>query len=171
MCVCVCVCVCVHYIANTIGSPLSNERFDYFSNFHEYKSESQVLIPAEHLWCDFKCRPWAKNSSPNTNDLYIYIYIYIYIYYTLYCQKYWLYCHVYIYIYIFGTVRNDKAQCKSQAVLLKLLKVFKCHYGSLADVTAFCAIIRLWERVWRGMVVSEWVSIHPYCNPARSKHI
>ncbi len=21
--------------------------------------------------CDFKCRPWAKNSSPNTNDLYI----------------------------------------------------------------------------------------------------
>ncbi len=26
---------------------------------------------AEHLWCDFKWRPWAKNSSPNTNDLYI----------------------------------------------------------------------------------------------------
>ncbi len=26
------------------------------------------LIPAEHLWCDFK---WATNSSPNTNDLYI----------------------------------------------------------------------------------------------------
>ncbi len=26
---------------------------------------------AEHLWCDFKCKPWAKNSSPNTNDLYI----------------------------------------------------------------------------------------------------
>ncbi len=25
----------------------------------------------EHLWCDFKCSPWAKNSSPNTNDLYI----------------------------------------------------------------------------------------------------
>ncbi len=24
-------------------------------------AESQVLIPAEHLWCDFKCRPWAKN--------------------------------------------------------------------------------------------------------------
>ncbi len=22
----------------------------------------QVLIPAEHLWCDFKCRPWAKKS-------------------------------------------------------------------------------------------------------------
>ncbi len=33
------------------------------------------LIPAEHLWCDFK---WAKNSSPNTNDLY-----------TVYGQKYW----------------------------------------------------------------------------------
>ncbi len=35
------------------------------------EAENQVLIPAEHLWCDFKCRPWAKNSSPNTNDLYI----------------------------------------------------------------------------------------------------
>ncbi len=34
-------------------------------------AERQVLIPAEHLWCDFKYRPWAKNSSPNTNDLYI----------------------------------------------------------------------------------------------------
>ncbi len=34
-------------------------------------AESQVIIPAEHLWCDFKCRPWAKKSSPNTNDLYI----------------------------------------------------------------------------------------------------
>ncbi len=29
--------------------------------------------PAEHLWCDFKCRPWAKNLSPNTNDLYIWV--------------------------------------------------------------------------------------------------
>ncbi len=28
-----------------------------------------LLIPAEHIWCDFKCRPRAKNSSPNTNDL------------------------------------------------------------------------------------------------------
>ncbi len=37
----------------------------------DWSAESQVLIPAEHLWCDFKCRPWAKNSSPNTNDLYI----------------------------------------------------------------------------------------------------
>ncbi len=27
-----------HYIAKSIGSPPSNERFDYFSNFHEYKS-------------------------------------------------------------------------------------------------------------------------------------
>ncbi len=31
----------------------------------------KVLILAEHLWCDFTCRPWAKSSSPNTNDLYI----------------------------------------------------------------------------------------------------
>ncbi len=37
----------------------------------DLSAESPVLIPAEHLWCDFKCRPWAKNSSPNTNDLYI----------------------------------------------------------------------------------------------------
>ncbi len=37
----------------------------------DWSAESQVLIPAEHFWCDFKCRPWAKNSSPNTNDLYI----------------------------------------------------------------------------------------------------
>ncbi len=37
----------------------------------DWSAESQVLIPAEHLWCDFKCRPGAKNSSPNTNDLYI----------------------------------------------------------------------------------------------------
>ncbi len=35
----------------------------------DWSAERQVLIPAEHLWCDFKCRPWAKNSSPNTNDL------------------------------------------------------------------------------------------------------
>ncbi len=37
----------------------------------DLSAESQVLIPAEHLWCDLKCRPWARNSSPNTNDLYI----------------------------------------------------------------------------------------------------
>ncbi len=37
----------------------------------DWSAERQVLIPAEHLWFDFKCRRWAKNSSPNTNDLYI----------------------------------------------------------------------------------------------------
>ncbi len=36
-----------------------------------WSTGSQVLITAEYLWCDFKCRPWAKNVSPNTNDLYI----------------------------------------------------------------------------------------------------
>ncbi len=36
--VCVCVCVYVHYIAKRIGSPPSNEMFDYFSNLHEYTS-------------------------------------------------------------------------------------------------------------------------------------
>ncbi len=28
--------IIIHYIAKSIGSPPSNERFDYFSNFHEY---------------------------------------------------------------------------------------------------------------------------------------
>ncbi len=28
----------IHYIVKSIGSPPSNERFDYFSNFYEYKS-------------------------------------------------------------------------------------------------------------------------------------
>ncbi len=36
-----------------------------------WSAESQVLIPAEHIWCDFKCRPWAKNASPNTNDTWV----------------------------------------------------------------------------------------------------
>ncbi len=35
----------------------------------DWSAESHVLIPAEHLWCDSKCKPRAKNSSPNTNDL------------------------------------------------------------------------------------------------------
>ncbi len=29
----------VRFIAKSIGSPPFNERFDYFSNFHDYKSE------------------------------------------------------------------------------------------------------------------------------------
>ncbi len=37
----------------------------------DWSAETQVLIPAEHLWWDFKYRPWAKNESPNTSDLYI----------------------------------------------------------------------------------------------------
>ncbi len=36
-----------------------------------WKNLTGLQKAAEHLWCDFKCRPWAKNSSPNTNDLYI----------------------------------------------------------------------------------------------------
>ncbi len=32
----------------------------------DWSAESQVLIPAEHLWCDCKCIAGAKNSSPNT---------------------------------------------------------------------------------------------------------
>ncbi len=35
-----------------------------------WKNLTGLQKAAEHLWCDFKCRPWAKNSSPNTNDLY-----------------------------------------------------------------------------------------------------
>ncbi len=37
----------------------------------DWSAESQVLIPAEHFWCDFKCRSWAKSPSPNTNELHI----------------------------------------------------------------------------------------------------
>ncbi len=37
----------------------------------DWSAERQVLIPAEHLWCDFKSRSWDKNPSLNTNDLYI----------------------------------------------------------------------------------------------------
>ncbi len=33
-----------------------------------WKNLTGLQKAAEHLWCDFK---WAKNSSPNTNDLYI----------------------------------------------------------------------------------------------------
>ncbi len=29
----------------------------------DWSAERQVLIPAEHLWCDFKCRPWAKKIT------------------------------------------------------------------------------------------------------------
>ncbi len=44
----------------------------------DWSTERQVLIPAEHLWCDFKYRPWAKNSSPNTILVH-----------SLYGQTYW----------------------------------------------------------------------------------
>ncbi len=47
----------IHYIAKSIGAP------------NDWSAESQVLILAKHLWCDFKCRPWAKNSLPITSDL------------------------------------------------------------------------------------------------------
>ncbi len=33
-----------------------------------WKNLTGLQKAAEHLWCDFK---WDKNSSPNTNDLYI----------------------------------------------------------------------------------------------------
>ncbi len=33
-----------------------------------WKNLTGLQKAAEHLWCDFK---WAKNSSPNTNNLYI----------------------------------------------------------------------------------------------------
>ncbi len=36
-----------------------------------WKNLTGLQKAAEHLWCDFKYRPWDKNSSPNTNDLYI----------------------------------------------------------------------------------------------------
>ncbi len=36
-----------------------------------WKNLTGLQKAAEHLWCEFKYRPWAKNSSPNTDDLYI----------------------------------------------------------------------------------------------------
>ncbi len=32
----------------------------------DWSAESQVLIPSEHLWCDFKCRPWAGRGPLST---------------------------------------------------------------------------------------------------------
>ncbi len=37
----------------------------------DWSAESQVLIPGEHFWCDFKCRPWNKNEPTNTNDIWV----------------------------------------------------------------------------------------------------
>ncbi len=34
---CIYIYIYTHYIAKSIESPPSNERFEYFSNFHEYK--------------------------------------------------------------------------------------------------------------------------------------
>ncbi len=50
--VCVFVCVCIyiyiyiyiHYSAKSIGSPPFNERFDYFSNFHESSQVTFIYI-------------------------------------------------------------------------------------------------------------------------------
>ncbi len=39
-----------------------------FSQWDDFENLTGLQKAAEHLWCDFK---WAKNSSPNTNDLYI----------------------------------------------------------------------------------------------------
>ncbi len=57
-----CTCVCVYIYIHTLYCRV--EELDW-------SAERQVLIPAEHLWGVFKCRPWAKNPSPNINDLYI----------------------------------------------------------------------------------------------------
>ncbi len=31
-----------------------------------WKNLTGLQKAAEHLWCDFKCRPWAEILSPNT---------------------------------------------------------------------------------------------------------
>ncbi len=38
-----------------------------------WKNLTGLQKAAEHLWCDFT---WAKNSSPNTNDLYIWVHLF-----------------------------------------------------------------------------------------------
>ncbi len=45
------------------------KEFDYSS--HQRWPVMLVGYSDKLFWCDFKCRPWDKNSSPNTNDLYI----------------------------------------------------------------------------------------------------
>ncbi len=56
--------LCIRQISKRNDDSVSVEELDR-------SAERQGLFPAEHLWCDFKCRPWDNNSSPNTNDLYI----------------------------------------------------------------------------------------------------
>ncbi len=56
------VCLCIRQGSKRNDDSVSVEELDW-------SAESQ--IPAEHLWCDFKCRPWAKNESPNTNDIWV----------------------------------------------------------------------------------------------------
>ncbi len=34
----------------------------------DWSAESQVLIPAEHLWCDFKCRHWAVLTTRSLEE-------------------------------------------------------------------------------------------------------
>ncbi len=53
-------CLCIRQGSKRNNDSVSVEELDW-------SAESQVLIPAELLWCDFKYRPWAKRSSPNTN--------------------------------------------------------------------------------------------------------
>ncbi len=42
--------LCIRQESERNDDSVSVEEFDW-------SAESQVLIPAEHLWCDFKCTP------------------------------------------------------------------------------------------------------------------
>ncbi len=72
-------CTYTLYLPKVLGHPFfmkglttlvisMSTNLNVFNQELDWSAERQVLISAEHLWCDFK---WAKNSSPNTNDLYI----------------------------------------------------------------------------------------------------
>ncbi len=96
----------------------------------DWSAERQVLIPAEHLWYDFKYRPWAKNSSLNTNDLWVQSF------HTL--QNCWMYneCTRH-WCMVFGLLCLVKLKRRS---LKSLLEVF---------LKAFCLLPRTWSGLSR----------------------
>ncbi len=71
----------------------------------DWSAESQVLIPAEHLWCDFKCRTWAKREGrewPNTFGNIVYTYVHI-----TYCLFHYTLIHNYIHIRCNGSAEGS----------------------------------------------------------------
>ncbi len=55
--------LCIRQVSKRNDDSVSVEELDW-------SAENQVLIPAEHLWCDFKMQALSKAFITNTNDLY-----------------------------------------------------------------------------------------------------